>query len=245
MSGPAVYVALDVPDAAQARALARALRGLPVGLKIGLELVYGAGPGLVRELCAQAPVLLDAKLHDIPQTVERAARAIGRLGAPLVTAHALGGRAMLARAAAALAEASGSAGYVPARLLAVTVLTSHDEAAVRAELGLSEGLASAVVRLARMASEAGCAGVVCAPAEAAAVRTALGPDAAVVTPGIRPAAVAGDDQRRVATPRGAIAQGASVLVVGRPITQAPDPRAAALAVLDEISSAAAAAVTAR
>jgi orotidine-5'-phosphate decarboxylase len=241
MSAPTLYVALDVASAAEARALARALRGLPVGLKIGLELVYGAGPALVRELSAQAPVMLDAKLHDIPQTVERAARAIGRLGASLVTVHALSGREVLERAVAAAAGASRAAGFPPARVLAVTLLTSHDEAVVRDELGLGEGLSAAVVRLSRTAAAAGCAGVVCAPSEAQVVRAALGPAALVVTPGIRPvaAAVRADDQRRVATAAAAIAAGASMLVVGRPITAAPDPRRAAAAILAEAAAPAA------
>ena len=237
MSAPTLYVALDVATAAEARALARALRGLPVGLKVGLELVHGAGPALVRELAAQAPVLLDAKLHDIPQTVERASRAIGRLGAGLVTAHALGGREMLLRAGRALAAASRAAGFPPAGILAVSLLTSHDEALVRDELGLSDALPLAVERLSRLASGAGCAGVVCAPPEAAAVRAVLAPGSLVVTPGIRPAAVGGDDQRRTATPAEAIRAGASTLVVGRPITAAPDPRRAAMAVLAEVAGA--------
>lgn len=237
MSVPALFVALDVASAPEARALARALRGLPVGLKIGLELVYGAGPAIVRELAAQAPVFLDAKLHDIPQTVERAARAIGGLGPRLVTAHALGGREMLTRAVGALSDASRAAGFPPAGILAVTILTSHDEAVVRDELGLPEMPAAAVVRLGRAATAAGCAGVVCAPSEAETLRATLGPRALVVTPAIRPAAVAGDDQRRVATPGQAIRAGASALVVGRPITAAPDPRAAAQALLAEIAAA--------
>lgn len=237
MSVPALFVALDVASAAEARALARALRGLPVGLKLGLELMYGAGPAVVRELSAQAPVFLDAKLHDIPQTVERAARAIGRLGPRLVTAHALGGREMLTRAVTALTDASRAAGFPPAGILAVTVLTSHDDAVVRDELGLAEGPAAAVVRLGRAATAAGCAGVVCAPSETGALRSALGPSPLVVTPGIRPRAVAADDQRRVANPGQAIRAGATALVVGRPITAAPDPRATAQAILAEIAAA--------
>jgi orotidine-5'-phosphate decarboxylase len=238
MSGPRLYIALDVATAGEARALARRLAGLPVGLKLGLEVVQACGPALVRELARRAPLFLDLKLHDIPNTVEGAARAVGRLGPVLVTAHALGGAEMLRRAAVALEASTRAAGFAPAGILAVTILTSHDDAAVRDELGLADGGAAASLRLARLALAAGSRGVVCAPTEAAAVRSAVGPDALVVTPGIRPAGrVRGDDQQRVATPAAAIRAGASALVVGRPVTAAPDPRAAARAILDEMEAA--------
>lgn len=227
---PLVWCALDVPDARRARALARTLSGLPVGLKVGLELVYATGPAFVRELAADRPVLLDAKLHDIPQTVARAAVAIARLGATAVTAHALGGGEMLARARTSLAAAAAEAGLRPPLLLAVTILTSHSEEDL-ARLGWDRAPADAAVHLARLAVEAGADGVVCAPTEVAAVRAAVGAGPLLVTPGVRPAAVAGDDQRRTATPAAAIAAGADSLVVGRPVTAAPDPRAAAQAVL--------------
>lgn len=235
---PTLFVALDVADAGEARALARRLAGLGVGLKLGLEALYACGPSLVRELGVRTPLLLDAKLHDIPQTVERAAAALGRLGPALVTAHALGGAAMLRRAQAALAEASGRAGFAPAGVLGVTILTSHDDAEVRDELGLLEGSRAASVRLARLAIGAGCRGVVCAPTDAAPIRAAIGPEPLIVTPGIRPAgAVSGDDQRRVATPAAAIGAGASAIVVGRPITGATDPRRATRAILEAIEAA--------
>ena len=236
-ANPRLFVALDVPDAAQARAIVRALAGLPIGFKVGLQLLHAEGPSLVRALREKAPLFVDAKLHDIPQTVERAAQAIGRLGPAYVTLHALGGRQMLARGAAALAESAASVGFAPPRTLAVTILTSHDEHTVRDELGLPEHPEHAAVRLARLAVEAGAAGVVCAPHEAAAVRLALGPTPAIVTPGVRMGSVAADDQRRVATPAAAIRAGATAIVVGRPITAAPDPRAAATAVLADMDRA--------
>jgi orotidine-5'-phosphate decarboxylase len=232
-----LYVALDLPSAAEARAIVRTLGDLPVGFKAGLQLIHAEGPHLLGELAERAPLVVDAKLHDIPATVERACLALGRLGAEAVTLHALGGREMVRRGVDALARAAAAVGLRPSVALAVTILTSHDEAAMRDELGLMGAPAAAVARLGRLAVAAGAAGVVCAPTEAAAVRAALGPTAVVLTPGVRPAPVAGDDQRRVAGPGEAIAAGASAIVVGRPILAAPDPRAAALAILAAIDRA--------
>lgn len=236
-SSVSLFIALDVPSAARARAIARALAGLPVGLKIGLELLHAEGPALVRELRAGAPLFVDAKLHDIPQTVAAAAAALGRLGPTFVTFHALGGRDMLSRGVDALDRAARHAGFAPPAALAVTILTSHDEHTVRDEMGLAEEPARAAVRLARLAVEAGVQGVVCAPGDAAAVRLTIGPHAPIVTPGVRTGRILGDDQRRVATPAEAIRAGATALVVGRPVTGASDPRAMALAILADIERA--------
>jgi len=229
-----MYVALDVSRLGDAVAMARAVALPGVGLKVGLELIWAHGPAAVRTLSAYAPVLVDAKLHDIPQTVERACLQIGALGASAVTLHALGGVQMLARGIAALGRGAAAAGLAAPAALAVTVLTSHDEASVRDEVGLADTAAAATVRLAALAVGAGAAGVVCSPLEAGAVRARIGPAPAIVTPGVRPGAIAGDDQRRVATPAAAVAAGASAVVVGRPVTGAPDPRAAADAILRDL-----------
>ncbi len=227
--GP-VLVAIDRPDLGGALALARGLVGAVGGLKLGLELFVAEGPAAVRALATTGlPIFLDLKLHDIPNTVAGAVRAAAGLGAALLTVHAAGGRAML-EAAVQAARASPS----PPRLLAVTVLTSLDDADLAAT-GVAGAPLEQAVRLARLAREAGLDGVVCSPQEIAAVRAALGPGPLVVVPGIRPAGGAAGDQKRIATPAEALAAGADLLVIGRPITTAPDPRAAARAIVAEIA----------
>jgi orotidine-5'-phosphate decarboxylase len=177
-------------------------------------------------------VFLDLKLHDIPETVERAVASAAALGARYRTVHAAGGASMLARAAAQAARAPA-----PLTLLAVTVLTSLDAADLAAQ-AIPGTARDHVLRLARLAWNAGVRGFVCSPAEARAMREALGPEALLVTPGIRPAGAEAGDQKRVATPATAIADGADLLVVGRPIRDAADPLAAAHAVVAEIARAA-------
>jgi orotidine-5'-phosphate decarboxylase len=202
-------------------------------VKVGLELWSAAGPGAVDALVGDGHrVMLDLKLHDIPNTVAAAVRGVAALGADLVTVHALGGRAMVA--AAAEAAAGGP------RIAAVTVLTSLDDAGL-AELGLP-GAAESVPRLAALAAAAGAGAIVCSPLEAAAVRAAVGPGTWIVCPGVRPAGPDAvlDDQRRVATPAAAVAAGADLLVVGRPVTGRPDARAAAAAIADQALEAASA-----
>ncbi len=220
-----LIVALDVPDAESARALARRLSGHVGMLKVGSQLFTAAGPGLVRELVAQGQrVFLDLKFHDIPNTVAGAVESAARLGVSLLDVHGLGGRAMIEAAA----RARGGAG-----LLAITILTSHDQATL-AEIGLAGSTADSVRRLARLAQEGGANGVVCSPQEAALVREACGSGFLIVTPGIRPAGAALGDQARVATPATALQAGADYLVVGRPITAAADPAAAADAIVAEM-----------
>jgi orotidine-5'-phosphate decarboxylase len=232
-----LVVALDTPSREQALAWARALAGRVGLVKVGLELFTAAGPALVEELAAAGvSVFLDLKLHDIPNTVERAAAACARLGARLITVHAGGGRAMLAAAAAGAAAASRAERTA---VLAVTVLTSLDDDAL-AELGIAGGAAARVAAWAALAHAAGCDGVVCSPRELAALRRRLGPSFVLLAPGIRPAGAALGDQRRIATPAAAVADGADYLVVGRPITAAPDPVAAAEAILAEMTGSAAA-----
>jgi orotidine-5'-phosphate decarboxylase len=232
--GARVITALDVPDASRALALARALGPDARLVKVGLELFSAAGPQVVAGLREMGrEVFLDLKWHDIPQTIAGAARVAAGLGATLVTVHAAAGRRGLAAAAEALAGAAGG-GPRPA-LLAVTVLTSLAPEELNEIAPSPEPLAERVARLARLAWECGCDGVVCAPPDLPSLRAALGPAPLAVTPGIRPAAGGGDDQRRVATPAAAMAAGADFLVVGRPITGAADPAAALRAIVSELA----------
>lgn len=215
-----LIVALDLPTLDQAVALARAV-GPHVGLvKVGLELFCAEGPRAVAA-CAEAagrPVFLDLKLHDIAATVEAAARSAAAAGAAMLTVHASGGLAMLQ------AAVRGAGGRT--RILGVTVLTSLGEGEL-AEVGLAGPIEAAVLRLARLCASAGTGGVVCSPREAAVVRAAVGPNMALVVPGIRPEGVDKGDQVRAATPERAVLAGADYLVVGRPVRDAPDPAEAA------------------
>jgi orotidine-5'-phosphate decarboxylase len=223
-----LIVALDFPSAEAALELACRLQGTCRWFKVGMELYYAAGNSVIERLRERGfEVFLDLKLHDIPNTVAGAVRSVADVGASLLTVHAGGGEHML-RAAAQAASAPGSP-----KLLAVTVLTSMD-AAELAAVGVSDPPAAQVPRLAQLARAAGIDGLVCSPEEVAAVRELMGPAALLVTPGIRPAGATVGDQSRIATPAEAIARGASMLVVGRPITQAADPAKAAAGILEEI-----------
>jgi orotidine-5'-phosphate decarboxylase len=227
-----LIAALDVPTLADARALAEELRGEVGMLKVGLELFVAEGAAAVRlGQDNDLPVFLDLKLHDIPETVERAVSRASALGARLLTVHASGGRAMLERAVTA-AERGGQG----LEIVAVTVLTSLDDADL-AELGLEGGAPAQAVRLARLAFACGVRTFVCSPHEAAALRAALGPSARLVTPGVRPGGEAAGDQKRVATPATAITAGADALVIGRPLRDAPNRRDAARALVAEIDTA--------
>ena len=223
-----LIVALDFPEAAPALALAKQLGSSVQWFKVGLELYLAAGDRVVNELkqCGHS-VFLDLKLHDIPNTVASAIRSLGRLEPDLLTIHASGGSAML-RAAADAARSLPS----PPRLLAVTVLTSLDASALE-EVGVPASPGSQVLRLAQLAAECGIDGMVCSPEEVASLRAAH-PEALLVTPGIRPAGASIGDQKRTATPDAALQAGASMIVVGRPITAAPYPLAAAEAILREM-----------
>jgi orotidine-5'-phosphate decarboxylase len=228
-----IIAALDVPDPASAAALAGKLAG-HVGLfKIGLELFVAHGKAALEAV--RSPVFLDLKLHDIPQTVEHAARGAGALGAAMVTVHASGGPAMIAAARRGLHAGAGGAGKPPPKLLAVTVLTSLGDDDLAA-IGLAGPAAAAVLRLGRLAVHAGADGLVCSPAEVALLRRELGPLPLLVVPGIRPAGSSAGDQRRTGTPREAIVAGASYLVIGRPLRDAEDPAAAADAIARELDA---------
>ena len=229
-----LIVALDVAGTAEAEAAVARLGDDVDFYKIGLELFSSAGPDVFRQVKRHGKrVFLDLKLHDIPRTVERAVRACAGLGVDLLTIHASGGRAMIRAAAGAAAEC----GAPPPRVVAVTCLTSLDQADL-ADLGVGRAVAEQVASLGRLAVAAGAAGIVCSPQEVAALRRLLGPAALLVTPGVRPAGANLGDQKRVATPGQAVRDGATHLVVGRPILDAPDPRAAAAAILAEMAAAA-------
>ena len=227
---PRLIVALDFDSATQAKALVARLEPGRCSLKVGKELFVRAGPSLVREwVDAGWAVFLDLKFHDIPNTVAAACRAATDLGVWMVNVHALGGPDMLAAAREAVDAAPGRSPL----LTAVTVLTSHDQATLRA-IGLEGTPEEAVSRLANLAQTAGLDGVVCSAREASAIREQAGTAFRRVTPGVRPAGSAPDDQRRVHTPSAAIAAGATDLVVGRPITRADDPAAMVEMILDEM-----------
>jgi orotidine-5'-phosphate decarboxylase len=227
---PRVIVALDFPDAKGALALAKRIDPKLCRVKVGKELYTAAGPSLVEKLRrAGFGVFLDLKFHDIPNTVAAACAAAAELGVWMINLHALGGRAMMEAARTALSKLRA-----PPNLVAVTLLTSIG-AADMDEIGLAGDPQKAVLRLARLAQACGLDGVVCSAQEAAALRARFGREFCLVTPGIRPAEAARDDQNRVATPREAVAAGADYLVIGRPITRAPDPLAALRAVNAEIS----------
>lgn len=233
-----LIVALDVPTADAALTLASKLADQCQWFKVGLELYIAAGPSIVEELVKRGhSVFLDLKLHDIPNTVASAVRSASSLGASMLTIHTAGGPAMLA---AAREAAAGMA--TPPQLLAVTVLTSMDQAQLNA-IGVQDGPKEQVSRLAKLGLDAGIKGFVCSPQEVAALRTLAGADGVLVTPGIRPAGAEKGDQQRVATPTVALEEGASYLVIGRPITQAADPALAAEAILLEIAEALAIAPT--
>ncbi|WP_242096180.1 orotidine-5'-phosphate decarboxylase [Sphingomonas sp. CROZ-RG-20F-R02-07] len=216
-----IYVAIDTPDLARAKALAKRVRHHVGGLKLGLEFFTAHGPAGVREMAALGlPIFLDLKLHDIPNTVAKAVQALAPLEPAILTVHAAGGRAMLEDAKAAAPPAT--------KVVAVTMLTSLD-AADLAATGVGGSAHDHVVRLAELARESGVDGIVCSGAEVAAARAAW-PHGFFVVPGVRLADDDVGDQKRVVTPRAAADAGASILVIGRPITAADDPDAAARAI---------------
>jgi len=224
-------VALDFPSAHAALDLVDRLSGTCSWFKVGMELYYATGNSLIETLRNRGfHVFLDLKLHDIPNTVAGAVRSATQAGASLLTIHAAGGPAMMAAAAEAATSPDGP------RLLAVTVLTSMD-ASELAAIGVASSPAEQVLRLAKLAKQCGINGMVCSAEEVGTLRTELGSDALLVIPGIRPAGSDVGDQKRIATPAAAIQRGASMLVLGRPITRAADPARAAESILREIKEA--------
>lgn len=227
-----LIVALDVPDAESALRLGATLAPLCGALKVGSELFTAAGPDLVRRLRdTGAPVFLDLKFHDIPNTVTRAVAAATRLDVQMLTIHTSGGPAMIAAAEDAAQNTARSLQRPPPLVLGVTVLTSMDSPQLAAVTGETD-VERQVRRLALLATQAGLRGLVCSPLELAPLRALLPPSTVLVTPGIRTTPPApGDDQRRTLSPEQAIAAGAQWIVVGRPILAAPDPAAAARDIL--------------
>jgi orotidine-5'-phosphate decarboxylase len=233
--GPRLIVALDYPEARAAEALALRLDPAHCALKVGFELYVAAGPELVVKLQELGfRVFLDLKFHDIPNTVAGACRAAARLGVWMLNLHASGGLEMMRAGLEAVREV-----HPETRLIAVTVLTSSDAETLRG-IGIDRSPGEQVERLADLAIlQAGLDGLVCSAQEARALRAQLGPDPWLVTPGIRPSGGGGDDQKRVMTPQNAFAAGASHIVVGRPITQAPNPAIAAASILATLPGASA------
>jgi len=229
-----LIVALDLPSAAAAARLAETLHGRVGVFKVGSELFTAEGPVLVHYLVTSGNrVFLDLKFHDIPNTVRAATREAVQMGVSMLNVHAAGGRAMMTAAAESAREASSALRIPRPLVLGVTVLTSLTGADLT-DIGIEGGPEDAVLRLARLAQAAGLDGVVASPREIAAIRQACGPNFVIVTPGIRPATAEVNDQARIATPASAIQAGADFLVVGRPITSAPDPAAAAEAIVAEM-----------
>jgi orotidine-5'-phosphate decarboxylase len=230
-----LFVALDTPDLGHALELSKAVRPYVGGLKIGLEFISAHGPAGMREIAALGlPVFADVKFHDIPNTVAGAAREIAALGVAVFNVHASGGADMMRAAKEAAASVDPKM-----KVIAVTVLTSVADQDLRT-IGQGDSVALQVERLARLAREAGLDGVVCSPREIEVVRRACGSEFLIVTPGVRPAGAALADQRRVTTPLEAVRAGADVLVIGRPITAAADPVAAARVIAEEVAPARAA-----
>lgn len=230
-----IIAALDVSDADEALRLAGRLAGAVGAVKIGKELFVTAGPDIVRRVRATgAAVFLDLKFHDIPNTVAKAVAAATRLDVQMLTIHTSGGAEMMAAAEKAAQTTAANCGTEPPLVLGVTVLTSMDTADL-AGVGIDAELAAQVERLAQLAAGAGLRGLVCSPLEITQLRSVLPREMKLVTPGIRPATSDTQDQKRVMTPADAIQAGADWLVIGRPITQADDPRAAAEAILESIA----------
>jgi orotidine-5'-phosphate decarboxylase len=222
-----LIVALDLPTQAKALALVSVLAGSVSTYKIGLQLYTAAGPAIVQAVAATgAKIFLDLKLHDIPNTVAKAVAAAGELGVQMLTLHLSGGSAML--------KAAAEAKPPHLSLLGVTVLTSATQETL-GEIGIDLQLRDQVIRLAELGKTSGVDGLITSPHEVGILRERLGPEMMLITPGVRPVWAAADDQKRFTTPSEAIKAGADYLVIGRPITAAPDPRAAVERVVEEMS----------
>ena len=236
MNKDKIIIALDVDSAAKAVALVETLKDDVGAFKVGLELVNSAGYTIFNEIkqAGAGKIFYDCKLHDIPNTVAGASRAIAKLGVWMFNVHCSGGFAMMKAAKLAAMEASEQLGVAPPVVIGVTVLTSIDQLVLNDEMKVSGSVANLVVHLARLAQDAGLDGVVASPHEIELIRAACGSDFMIVTPGVRPAGGDIGDQKRVLTPKEVVDRGADYLVIGRPITKAEDPKAAAQAIAAEI-----------
>ncbi len=237
-----IFCAIDAADLPEAKALVAKLGGASLGLKIGLELFTAEGPVCVAALRAAAggkvEIFLDLKLHDIPNTVAGAIRSAVKAAPDFITIHASGGRAMMQAAVAAARDGAKEHGVAAPKILGVTVLTTLDDSDL-AEIGRQAPIAEQVLRLANLAEECGLEGIVCSPQEISMLRKVLKPETLLIVPGIRPAGSAAGDQKRIMTPSEAATLGADYLVIGRPITQAANPAAAAAEILQSIKTRAA------
>jgi len=231
-----LIVALDFPAAAPALDLAGRLTGRVGLFKVGLELFCAAGPAVVPQIAAKAAVFLDLKLHDIPHTVAGAVRSLMPLAPAVLDVHAAGGLAMMRAAREAADDGAARLGRPAPRLVAVTVLTALDQEAFQ-QAGFTGPIEDTVLRLAHLAARAGLDGVVASAGEAPAIRREMGSDFLIIAPGIRPPGAAAGDQRRLFSPAEAIRAGVSHLVVGRPVTKAPDPGRAVQDILEEMAKA--------
>ncbi|GAB4229224.1 MAG: orotidine-5'-phosphate decarboxylase [Kiloniellaceae bacterium] len=231
-----IFVGLDTPDIDKAARIAKSLVGSVGGVKIGKELFTAQGPDGVRIAAGGAPLFLDLKFHDIPNTVAGAVRAAVHLRPTILNVHASGGRAMMMAAAEAARETAEDLGVERPKVIGVTVLTSLDAADLE-EVGQKGPPETQVERLARLAQDSGLDGVVCSPREITLLRQACGPDFLLVVPGIRPTWSAAGDQKRIMTPQDAVAAGADVIVIGRPIAAAEDPLAAARRIAADLDAA--------
>ena len=236
MADNRLIVALDLHTLEDVKTLVEELGDSVSYYKVGMELFYSAGPQVITYLKEKNKnIFLDLKLHDIPNTVGEGLCSLMRLGADIVNVHASGGFTMMKTAAEKLHALAEKQGVPCPKIIAVTILTSINEEDW-AGLGMECEIRQQVVRLAKLTKEAGLDGVVASPQEASAIREACGPDFMIVTPGVRPAGAAINDQSRIATPASALTNGASHLVVGRPIRAAEDPKAEALAIIKEMES---------
>lgn len=230
-----IFCALDTTDVDAAVALSKQLYGTVGGIKLGLEFYCSNGAkGFAAVAKTGMPIFLDLKFHDIPNTVAGAIRAVAPLQPSILTIHTQGGPEMMRRAAETAAEEAAKLGVDKPWVVGVTILTSLDDADL-SQMAVPHGTETQVPLLAKLANENGLDGIVCSPKEISLVRANLGQDFKLVVPGIRPAGSAAGDQKRVMTPQEAVSAGASVLVIGRPITQAPDPAAAARAIADSLA----------
>jgi orotidine-5'-phosphate decarboxylase len=229
-------VALDFPDAAAAEKLIEELKGIPCYMKVGMQLFYAAGPGFVASLKERGYyVFLDVKMHDIPNTVKGGANSVTKLGVDMFNVHAAGGSAMM-EAALEGADSALNGGAVRPAIIAVTHLTSTSQTVLNEQIGIGGSVESAVLRYAKLAQAAGLAGVVASPSEVAAIKAACGTSFQTVTPGIRPSGTDVNDQSRIMTPADALRQGTDFMVIGRPISAAPDPRGSLESIIEELIS---------
>jgi orotidine-5'-phosphate decarboxylase len=229
-----IICAIDTMEVSRAKTFSQLLSGQVGALKLGLEFFTANGAAGVAQIASpDFPVFLDLKFHDIPNTVAKAVKATAAIDAFLMTVHTQGGKAMMKAAADAASENAAKTGKRRPMVVGVTILTSMDQADL-GSIGVSAAVSDQVLRLAELARESGLDGVVCSPHEIALIKKACGRDFKLVVPGIRPAGSDAGDQKRVLTPKEAVAQGADYLVIGRPITESPDPRAAAEKIRDSI-----------